>query len=136
MTTEKLNGTVYEVHSFVVALPCGHNDTLTIYMPVHTADKANRITEAVGLTEAGQGRKACFRCLRERGETPPAGTLDVLIADRFEDMAHSVYLFIGTKAHEPIGGTDTLRSPVGTYFSPSQIQQIIDDLMKLRRGQP
>jgi hypothetical protein len=65
MTTEKLNGTVYEVHSFVVALPCGHNDTLEVRVREADPDKEDYLADCIAATEAGKNAAlpVCRRCL-------------------------------------------------------------------------
>jgi hypothetical protein len=64
MTTEKLNGTVYEVHSFVVALPCGHIDTLEVRVREADPDKEDYLADCIAATEAGKNAAlpVCRRC--------------------------------------------------------------------------
>jgi hypothetical protein len=71
MTTEKLNGTVYEVHRFVVALPCGHNDTLEVRVREADPDKEDYLADQIAATEAGKNTAlpVCRRCF----EADPKG---------------------------------------------------------------
>jgi hypothetical protein len=68
MTTEKLNGTVYEVHSFVVALPCGHIDTLEVRVREADPDKEDYLADCIAATEAGKNAAlpVCRRCFEAR----------------------------------------------------------------------